>query len=202
MVLAPMAAKELSGDLLAAYRDATERLRIGREYAVTRVQDAMSATPGWQAAAKAAAAHAVLAASRVETEALVESLFRTYIGAGARNPETVARQVHERFLSGLTAPGLCFFEGSAPEMVSLSPVALKHAAEFESWRDALAAEVPTRFRRALEAHENEVPLLEARRAHQRLRDSRIVFGLLLVTAAMSLCGVSWLDLLRKAVTLF
>jgi len=74
MVLAAMAAKELSEDLFAAYLDATERLRIVREDAVSRANDAMSATPGWQAAAKAGAAHAVLTASRVETEALLGSL--------------------------------------------------------------------------------------------------------------------------------
>ena len=77
-----MAPNELPEGLLAAYRDADQRLRTVQADATRRVQDAMSATPGWQAASKAAAAHAVLVASRCETETLLTDLFRAHVDAG------------------------------------------------------------------------------------------------------------------------
>jgi hypothetical protein len=195
-----MARNELGTGFQVAFDDAAERLRTVRDDAIRRVQDAMSATPGWQAAAKAAAAHAVFIASQSETEAVVSNLLSSYVDAGERNPDVVAREVRERLLSGLTAPGLHFFEGSAPEMGSLAPVALKHAAEFESWRDALAADVGERFRRALEARERRAPPSQKPETHRWLRRAALAF--LLATTAMSLCGASWLDVARRAVALF
>src|SRR6185436_15224663 len=110
-----MSPKDLPEDLLTAYRNASDRLRDVQADATRRVQDAMSATPGWQAASKAAAAHAVLVACRSETEALVLELFRAHMDAGERNPEAVASQVRAGLLAGLSAPGLGFFEGSPAE---------------------------------------------------------------------------------------
>ena len=81
---------------------------------------------------------------------------------------------------------------------SLAPVALKHAAAFEAWRDALAADVPERFRKALDAQESDLGRPKAKEARVFLRENRAIFGFLLVTAAMSLCGLSWFDILRKA----
>jgi len=197
-----MASKELPKSLVTAYRDADVRLRGLQADATKRVQDAMSATPGWQAASKAAAAHAVLVASRGETESLVSDLFRAYIDAGERNPEAVARQVREKFLAGLSAPGLAFFEGSAADAAALKPAALRHAAEFESWRDALAADIAVRFGRALQAHAAPDRTAGARGTRRGLGENRMIFGFLLLTAAMSLSGLSWLDLARKTLALF
>jgi len=196
-----MAPNELPEGLSAAYRDADQRLRTVQAEATRRVQDAMSATPGWQAASKAAAAHAVLVASRCETETLLTDLFRAHVDAGERNPEKVARHVRE-FLTRLSAPGLGFFEGSSAEAASLKPIALRHAAEFESWRDALAADIVDRFRRTLDAHPKRDRQDEAHGTRWGLGENRVLLGLLLLTTAMSLCGVSWLDIARRAFTLF
>lgn len=144
-----MVGNERADDLSLTYRDADERLRVLNGYAVRKVRDAMSATPGWHAAAKAAAAHAVLVSNQHNIEAMVTTLFQAHIEAGERNPDAVAEQVRERFLSELTAPGLDFFEGSSAEAATLSTVAVKHAADFESWRDALAGDLVNRFRRVL-----------------------------------------------------
>lgn len=197
-----MATDDLRGRVQTAYRDALEHLRARRDDATRRVQDAMSATPGWQAAAKAAAAHAVLVESQCEMEAQLETIFAAYIDRGERNGEAVARELRERLLSGLEAPGLSFFEGSGPEVASLAPIALRHAAEFESWRDALASGAAGRYGRALEAHVERSRSTEGPRGRDRVLESRIVVGSLLLTAAMSLCGLSWLDVLRRALALF
>ena len=195
-----MAPKDLPDTLLAAYGDADQRLRNLQADATRQVNDAMSATPGWQAASKAAAAHAVLVASRYETEALVSDLLRAHIDVGERNAEAVARQIRERFLAGLAAPGLALFEGSGAEAASLKPSALRHAAAFESWRDALAADVADRFRRAVREHtRGDRPVAPSGR---RVTENRVVLGFLLVTVVMSLCGLSWLGLARSALALF
>jgi hypothetical protein len=197
-----MAPRAIPDSLLTAYRDAGVRLRGLEADATKRVQDAMSATPGWQAASKAAAAHAVLVASRYETELLTSELLRAHIDAGERSPEAVAEQMRRGFLAELSAPGLGFFEGSAAEAAALKPAELRHASDFESWRDALAASVADRFRRALEDHEAQAQSPVARARRPGLPENRMILGLLLVTAVMSLCGVSWLGLVQKALALF
>ena len=197
-----MAPKELPESLVTAYRDADMRVRGLQADATRQVQDAMSATPGWQAASKAAAAHAVLVACRCETEALVSELLRAHIDNGERNPETVASHVQARFLAGLSAPGLNFFEGSAAESAALKPAELRHAAEFESWRDALAAGVADRFRRALDADRRRNQPALASGTSGRIGDNRAVLGFLLLTTAMSFCGLSWLGIAQRALALF
>jgi hypothetical protein len=192
-----MTPTEPRGKLSVIYGEAAERLKIVSGQAAERVQDAMSATPGWQAAAKAAAAHAVLVATRTETEAQVEKILEAYVESGERNPEEVARDVREKFLSGLSAPGLEFFESAAAEAAALKPVALRHAAEFESWRDALAAGLVDRFRRAQAAHESTIPLVAAR-AETYTPLKVVLLAFLVVTAVLSFCGLSWPDLVRKA----
>ena len=76
-------------------------------------------------------------------------------------------------------------------------MALRHAAEFEAWRDRVAAGLAARFRQAQEARERRIPLLEVPGTWQRVRESRAVFALLLATAGLSLCGVSWADVARR-----
>jgi hypothetical protein len=196
-----MAPNDFSKSLSTAYQEAERRLRDVQADATRRVQDAMSATPGWQAASKAAAAHAVLVVGRYETESLLSELFRAHVDAGERNSEAVARQVREKFLAGLSAPGLALFEGSPAEAASLRPAALRHAAEFETWRDALAADIAERFRREL-AHLSQGRPAVAGGSGPRLGGNRVITGFLLVTAAMSLCGLSWLDIARRAAGLF
>jgi hypothetical protein len=193
-----MAPKEIPESLVIAYRDADVRSRGLEADATKRVQDAMSATPGWQAASKAAAAHAVLVACRSETEALVSDLFRAHMDAGERNPETVASQVRARLLAGLSVPGLGFFEGSAAVAAALKPAELRHAAEFESWRDALAAGIADRFRRALEEREAKTLSAGSPGPRRSWVENPIVIGFLFVTATMSVFGVSWLGLVQKA----
>jgi hypothetical protein len=197
-----MAPKQIPESLVTAYRDAGERLRGLQADATKRVQDAMSATPGWQAASKAAAAHAVLVASTGETESALSELLRAYVDAGERDPAAVAHQVRKEFLAGLSVPGHGFFEGSAADAAALAPAALRHAAEFDAWRDALAAGIPERFRRALEAHPSQRQGLGARPSTRSLGENHAVLGFLLLTAAMSICGLSWLDVARKTLALF
>lgn len=197
-----MASRATPDSLLTAYRDAGVRLRGVEADATNRVQEAMSATPGWQAASKAAAAHAVLVASRHETEVLMSELFRAHVDAGERNAEAVAEQMRHAFLAKLSAPGLGFFAGSAAEAAALKPAELRHAAEFESWRDALAASLADRFRRALEDQAPKNGPAAARAPRAGLAENRVILSLLLVTAVMSLLGVSWLGLVQKALALF
>lgn len=189
-------------DLSEKYRDAAERLRTLREDAVRRVQDAMSSTPGWLAAAKAAAAHAVLAATARDTETVVQEILQAHVDSGQRDQEAVVRRLREELLSGLTPPGSGFFQGSTPEMASLTPFALKHAADFESWRDGLMADLPDRLRRAMAGRPHSAHAELHGTPHRPLRDNRILFGFLVLTAAMSLGGVSWLDLAHRAFALF
>jgi hypothetical protein len=188
-------------DLSEKYRNASERLRALGEDAVRRVQDAMSATPGWLAAAKAAAAHAVLATTACEADRFVSEILRAHIDSGERNPEAAVQRLREEFLSGLAPPGSGFFQGSTPEMASLTPVALRHAAEFESWRDGLIADLPDRFRRMLEARQHAAAT-ELHMPHRGVRDNRLLLGFLVLTLAMSLGGLSWLDLARRALAVF
>lgn len=184
-------------ELSRAYRVATERLAVESVAAVRRAQTAMTATPGWLAAAKAAAAQSVLEATMATCDALVAELLEAHIDAGERNSEAVAGGLRERVLKNLAAPGLGFFEDSDPESVALTPVALRHAAEFEAWRERVAAGLAARFRQAQEARERRIPLLEVPGTWQRVRESRAAFALLLATAGLSLCGVSWADVARR-----
>lgn len=196
-----MPANALGDELARAYHAAAERLAKANASAVQRAQTAMATTQGWQAAAKAAAAQSVLEATTATCDTLVAELLEVHIDAGERNAEGVAGNLREHLLKKLTAPGLVFFEDSDPESATLAPVAIRHAAEFESWRDDVAEQLAGRFRQALEARERRIPMLEIPSAWQRVRESRAVFAFLLATAALSACGVSWADIARKAFAL-
>jgi hypothetical protein len=185
--------------LRAAYLDAAEHMQRAREDAVRRTQEAMKATAGWQAAAKAAAAQSVLEATRSESEALVSRLVDAHVAAGERDPAKVAARVKAGFLSGLTAPGLSFFPTSGPEAAALAIVATRHAADFESDRDRLAAEVAGRFQAALGSRKQDViPEIEPLTLTERLRRNRLLFAFLVVSTVLSIAGVSWMDVLRRA----
>lgn len=158
----------------------------------------MAATPGWQAAAKAAAAQSVLEATMASCDAIVVELLEAHLDEGERNAEDIANRLREHLLTTLTAPGLGFFDDAGPESAMLMPAALRHAAEFELWRDHFGQRLEARFRQALETRERRIPMLEVPGAWQRLRESRIVFALLLATAGLSACGVSWLDIVERA----
>lgn len=187
--------------LLGVYRDATERMRVKREGAIQRTQAAMKPTPGWQAAAKAAAAQAVLEATSGECEALVTKLVDAHRDSGERDAEQVTIAVRE-WLNDQKAPGLDFFRVAGPEAPALAPIALRHEAEFEAFRDRLAAEVAERFRASLaECEPRTPPRREIQPIWQRLRESRPVFVLFAVTTLLSLAGVSWLDVIRRALSL-
>ena len=190
---------EANEPLRAAYLHAAERVTRTREDAVQRTQEAMKATAGWQAAAKAAAAQSVLEATRSECEALVSRLVEAHLHAGERDPNRVAVRVKSGFLSGLTAPGLSFFPSSGPEAAALAVVATRHAADFESDRDRLAATIADRFRAALESRRQDViPEIEPQTLMERLRQNRLLFAFLVVSTVLSIAGVSWIDVLRRA----
>lgn len=196
-----MSAKPLVDELSRTYRKAAEHLTAESAAAARRAQKAMASTVGWEAAAKAAAAQSVLEATMAASDAFVAELFEVYLDRGGRNADAVAADVRERLLQSLTAPGLGFFADSGPESAGLEPVALRHVAEFESWRDHFAETVAARFREASETRERRIPMLEIPNAWQRLRESRAAFAFLLATAGLSVCGVSWADIARKVVAL-
>jgi hypothetical protein len=190
---------EAKEPLRAAYLDAGERMSRSREDAVRRTQEAMKATAGWQAAAKAAAAQSVLEATRSECEALVSELVDAHLNAGERDPTRVAARVNAGFLSGLTAPGLAFFPTSGPEAAALAIVATRHAADFESDRDRLATTVAERFQAALESRKQDIiPEIEPLTWAERLRRNRLLFVFLVVSTVLSIAGISWVDVLRGA----
>jgi hypothetical protein len=157
----------------------------------------MATTAGWQAAAKAAAAQSVLEATMASCDAMVGELLEAHLDKGERNADAVAKRLRENLLTTLTVPGLGFFEDSGPESQMLVTVALRHAAEFELWRDQFGSQLEARFREALETRERRIPMLDVPGAWQRIRESRAVFALLLATAALSACGVSLVDVTRK-----
>jgi hypothetical protein len=193
---------ELDEPLLGVYRDATERLRLLREGAIQRTQAAMKPTPGWQAAAKAAAAQSVLEATSGECEALVTKLVEAHLDSGEHDAEQVTIAVRE-WLHDLTAPGLEFFRASGPEAPALAPIALRHEAEFATFRDRLAAAVSERVQaRLADRAWRTPPRPETQTIWQRLRESRPLFVLFAVTTLLSLAGVSWLDVIRRALGLF
>lgn len=161
----------------------------------------MAATPGWQAAAKAVAAQSALEATMAHCDALVAELLEVHVDEGARDPDAVAKYVSEHLLATLTAPGLRFFDDSDPEAATLKPAELRHAAAFEAFRRETTERLPARFRQVLEMREKRIPALELPGALQRLRESRTVFAALVFTAVLSLCGVSWADVVRKVCAL-
>lgn len=188
--------------LVGVYRDATERMRVKRDGAIQRTQAAMKPTPGWQAAAKAAAAQAVLEATIGECEAMVTKLVDAHLDSGERDAERATTAVCQ-WLKDQTAPGLEFFRAAGPEAPALAPVALRHQVEFEAFRDRLTAEIAERFRVGFaERGPQTPPRGEAQTTiEQRVRGSRPVFVLLAVTTLLSLAGVSWLDVIRRALSL-
>jgi hypothetical protein len=189
---------ELDERLLGVYRQATERIRLQREAAIQRTQAAMKPTPGWQAAAKAAAAQSVLEATSAECEALVKKLVEAHLDSEERDAERVTMAVRE-WLNDLTVPGLEFFQASGPEATALVPIALRHEVEFEAFRDRLAGEVAERFRASLAERVPRTPLRsETRTPWRRLRESPLAFGFFVVTTGLSLAGVSWIDVIRRA----
>jgi hypothetical protein len=192
-----MSEKPAGDELSRAYREAAERLATESQAAVQRAQTAMATTPGWEAAAKAAAAQSVLEATMASCDAIVVELLEAHLDHGERNAEAVAKRLREHVLANLTEPGFGLFEDSGPESAVLRPVLLRHAAEFELWRDHFERRLEARFRQALETRESRIPMLEIPSAWQRVRESRAVFALLLATAALSACGVSWADITRK-----
>jgi hypothetical protein len=196
-----MPAKPASDELSRAYGEAAERLAAESQAAVQRAQTAMAATPGWEAAAKAAAAQSVLEATMASCDAIVLELFESHLDEGERNAEAIANLLREHLLTTLTAPGLGFFEDSGPEAAMLRPAALRHAAEFELWRDHFQQRLEARFRQVLETREHRIPMLEIPGVWQRIRESRTVFALLLATTGLSACGVSWADITRKVLGL-
>jgi hypothetical protein len=185
-------------ELSSTYRKAAGHLAARGESAAQRAQQAMAKTVGWEAAAKAAAAQSVLEATMATCDALVAELFEVYLDRGERNAEAVATDVRERLLKNLTAPGLGFFTDSAPS-TGFELVALRHAAQFESWRDEFAERLAARFHRAFETRERRIPMLELPSTWQRVRESRAAFAFLLATAGLSACGVSLGDIARKVV---
>jgi hypothetical protein len=184
-------------ELSRTYREAAGHLASESQAAARRAQKAMASTVGWEAAAKAAAAQSVLEATMAACDALVAELFEVYLDRGERNAEAVATDVRERLLKSLTAPGLGFFVDSEPVSAGFQLVAIRHAAEFESWREKFAEQLAARFLRARETRERRIPMLELPSAWQRVRESRAAFAFLLATAGLSACGVSWADIARK-----
>jgi hypothetical protein len=189
---------ELNERLSAAYRKANERIQRALDDAARRTEAVMSSTSGWLAAAKAAAAQSMLEAMRGECDVQVTRLIDAHLDAGEHDSTKVAEAVRARFLRELTAPGLRFVPSSGPEAAALTVVAVKHAAEFELLRDGIAAEVPGRLRIALDTRRSPAPggLETTRPAH-----SRVLLAFLIVTLLLSLAGVSWLDVIRRAATL-
>jgi hypothetical protein len=186
-------------ELSRTYRKAAGHLAAEGEAAARRAQEAMASTVGWEAAAKAAAAQSVLEATMAACDALVAELFEEYLDRGERNAEAVATDVGERLLKSLKAPGLGFFTDSEPASTGFELVALRHAAQFQSWHKEFAERLAPRFHRAFEARERRIPMLELPSAWQRVRESRAAFAFLLATAGLSACGVSWADIARKVV---
>ena len=161
----------------------------------------MAATPGWQAAAKAVAAQSALEATMAKCDALLAELLELHVDVGERKPEAVAKYVNEHVLATLTAPGLPLFQDPDLEPATLKPVELRHAVAFEDWRRRTAERLPAQFRQALETRERRIPSLEVPGALQRLRESRAVFVALAVTTVLSVCGVSWADVVQKVCAL-
>jgi hypothetical protein len=196
-----MPAPPVGAALHQAHRAAAERLAAESTAAVKRAQAVMAATPGWQAAAKAAAAQSTMEAIAALCDALVAELLEVHLDQGRRDPDAVASYVDEHVLAPLKPPGLRFFEDSNPEATTLSPVALRHAAAFEEWRQRTVERLPAQFRQALEMRERRIPALDVPGPLARLRESRTVFAVLVVTALLSVCGVSWADVVRKVCAL-
>lgn len=194
-----MSVKPLVDELSRTYRDAAGRVAADSEAAARRAQKVMSSTVGWETAARAAAAQSVLEATTAACDATVAELFEAYLDRGVRDAEAVATHVRDRLLKSLEAPGLGFFADSGSDSAGLEPVALRHVAQFEAWRDQFAERLAPRFHRAVETRERRIPMLELPSAWQRLRESRTIFALLLATAGLSLCGVSWADIARRIV---
>ncbi len=190
---------ELNEYLSAAYRKAIDRIRETQDDAVRRTEAVMESTSGWLAAAKAAAAQAVLEATRSECGVQVAHLIEAHINAGDQHPATVAETVRTRFLNGLSAPGLQFVPSSGPEAAALAVVAVRHAAEFESVRERIAAEVPERFRAAVDAHRLRALVgIEKSPEWRHAGYRRLVVAFFVVTLLLSLAGVSWLEVIRRA----
>jgi hypothetical protein len=194
---------EPDGPLSATYRDAVDRMKTASADATRRTQAAMKSTAGWLAAAKAAAAQSVLEATRHECDVQVTRLIEAHADAGERDAAKVAALVRTRFLNELTAPGLHFVENPGPEAAALAVVAARHAAEFESFRDAFASEVADRFRLAVEARGHRAPADVATRVvAAELGMHRALFlAFLLITLLLSLAGVSWLVVIQRTVAL-
>jgi hypothetical protein len=184
-----------------AHRAAAERLAAEALAAVQRAEAVMAATPGWQAAAKAVAAQSALEATMAQCDALLAQLLELHVDEGERKPEVVAKYIDEHVLATLTAPGLPFFQDPDLEVATLKPVELRHAVAFEDWRRRTTEQLAARFRQALETRERRIPSLELPGALQRLRESRAVFIALAFTAVLSVCGVSWADVVRKVCAL-
>ena len=194
---------EPDGSLSATSCDAVDRMKTACDDATRRTQAVMKSTAGWLAAAKAAAAQSVFEATRCECHAQVTRLIEAHADAGERDATKVAELVRARFLNELPAPGLQFVENTGPEAAALSVVRTRHAAEFESFRDGLAAEIAERFRTAVAARGHRPPATVPTRvgARELGRNRALFLAFLVITLLLSFGGVSWLGVIQRAAAL-
>jgi hypothetical protein len=118
-------------DLNDTYRSAFSRIEQVQRDAAARATKATSSTSGWQAAAKAAAAQAVLEATMAECRVVVAGLVEAGVRAGTEDRETTARRVREGFIDRLEPPALGLFTGAGMEPEAVAPAIAHHRAEFE-----------------------------------------------------------------------
>lgn len=183
-------------DLAEAYRAALQRIEWKRREAVERASKAMASTAGWQAAAKAAAAQAVLEATMSECGVVIGELVDAHVRSGDRDGAAVVRRLRDGLLAKLEAPGGHFLSGAGPEAASLAPALEHHRAEFEARitdLERLAAERAKEAPRGARGHGASVP-------QNRIHANPVLFWFLVVTAVLSLLGISWLDLARRAIS--
>lgn len=129
---------QLGDEASAAYRAALSRIERARQEAAARATKAMSSTSGWQAAAKAAGAQAVLEATMGECRAIIAELVEEQVRTSG-NREGIARRICEGFIDKLEPPGTELFKGL--EAAAVAPAIAHHRAEFELCVHELKREV-------------------------------------------------------------
>lgn len=113
-----------------AFRAALVRVEEARREAVERATKAMSSTPGWQAAAKAAAAQAVLEATIGECKVIIAEIVEGHFG-DLKDRDDVARRIREGLLDKLEPPGLDVLALTGPEATAVTPALAHHRAQFQ-----------------------------------------------------------------------
>src|SRR5262245_53316357 len=162
--------------LSSVYTSAAKRLEQAKTDASARASKAMASTSGWQAAAKAAAAQAVLEATIYECSAVIGELAGEHVRSGDADRAGIARSISERLIDALEPPGVGFLAGTGPEAAALASALTHHKAEFEWRREALKRDLPDRVRAA----RGEPSALSIPASRGSLRDNAVLFWFLVV----------------------